>query len=115
MGAELNDAGGSICDDSSVLSVHSSMLGNVSANSVEVLSGGITAWMDSMMVILGTDSQVALDVSEGTPLASVKEQESVLKKLGNISRYNFSRDSTKDQFDAGRAKLKNVTAGTKRS
>ena len=62
------------------------------------------------MVIVQTDNQIASDILEGVPPSTVEEQESVLKKLGNVSRYKMNKECTNDQFDIGRAKLKNVIA-----
>ena len=62
------------------------------------------------MVIVQTDNQIASDILEGVLPSTVEEQESVPKKLGNVSRYKMNKECTNDQFNIDRAKLKNLIA-----
>ena len=62
-----------------------------------------------MMVILADnneDTQIS-DIQDKL-LSTVKLQEITLKKLGNVRRNKLDQMCTKDHFDVGREKLKNV-------
>ena len=74
---------------------------------VESVAGKVTSEMEDMMVIVGTEIPMASDTTE-RKLQKKDDQIAALKKLGNIARYPLDPKCCKDQFDAGRKKLKNI-------
>ena len=106
---DQGDNADSVCDDLSVGSCAS--IGSVGTDMDDELDGEIMNGMDDMMMVVGSDvpSAVANESEQAShSLTTIKDQETALKKLGNVSRYNLDRNCLLDYFKVGRAKLDNV-------